>query len=78
MSKVQSVVFEKRYWTPERAEKKLKTMGMVNNKVDETVHKLRFRQAPPHKDATFRTKQITPTMQFVIEIPKGKARKTKK
>jgi hypothetical protein len=67
---VQSVIFEKRYWTPARAQTWLREHGYKptfhGKDVDETATQYRFRQAPPQAFSKYRTMRISPSIQLVL------------
>lgn len=45
--KIQSVIFEKKYWNIKKAIKWLDENDYIHNKVDKTPHYYRFRQLEP-------------------------------
>lgn len=65
MSKVQSVVFDKRYWSIPRAKQWLREHGYMSPKVDIKEHQLRFRQLEPNFKRYY-SQHITPTIMFII------------
>ena len=79
-SKVQSIMFKKRYWTLNRAKNWLRDEGFTGLIVDETDNNYRFRQEEPSKfkDGSFRTIKLKPSIQAVVGIPlkSNPARKT--
>lgn len=69
-SRIQSVVFEKRYYDATHAKKKAKEMGFKVDKVDVKATTVRIRQAPPEQFKMFRMKSLNEsgTIQAVIGI----------
>jgi len=67
MSGVQSILFQRRYWTEARAREWLAKHDMHSRKkVHITEDTLRFRQEEPELFDHFRTKKITPTITYII------------
>lgn len=56
-TKVQSIIFKKRFWTIPRAIKWLNNHGFKYIKVDEKENYYRFRQFPPKKSYKYITKE---------------------
>lgn len=69
-SRVQSLIFDKQYWTPQRAQAKAKEMGFAAPKADVKANTLRFRQNSPDQYQTFRTVTMPkhPSIKMVIGI----------
>lgn len=65
-SEVQSVVFNKRYWTESRAIEWLLSAGFKAGKVDITDTQIRFRQTSPAKYKRFTTKKIKPSVSLIL------------
>lgn len=73
MSGVQSILFERPYWTEARARAWLAKKDMhAHKKLHTTKNYLRFRQEDPELFDYFRTKQVTPTIKYVIGYRKKK------
>lgn len=82
---VQSVVFNRRLWSPSDAKRWLTRHGFVAKKVDVTPNAYRFRQLEPGQFVRFRTKTIEaeerggkllPSIQLVIGVlPPGAAKR---
>lgn len=53
---LQTVLFPRDLWSTRSASRWLMAHGLVADKVDKTVHFLRFRQVPPPREATYRTR----------------------
>jgi len=71
VSKVQSVIFARRYWSIPRARRWLHKHGFVwNSKVDVKTNFIRFRQFDPSKYKKYRIKKIKPTVELVIGFKK--------
>ena len=66
MSSVQSVLFNKKYWSFKQASVKVISMGFKIKRVDITKNFYRFRQILPKKFKHFRIKNITKSIEFVI------------
>jgi hypothetical protein len=75
-SRIQSLVFEKRYYDAAHAKKKAKSMGFKADKVDVKANTVRIRQAPPGEFKTFRMKNLNKsgTIQAVIGIKHPRSR----
>lgn len=70
MSKVQSIMFKKRYWDKQRARNWLLDHGFKTNKVDQAGSNfLRFRQEDPKQFKDFRTIKFKPSVYAVIGFP---------
>lgn len=70
MSEVQSVLFDKKYYTTQDARKWLADHNFVRMKhVDITKNKLRYRIQDPSYFRRFRIKKITKGIEFVIGFP---------
>lgn len=67
---VQSIIFDKQYWTITSAKRFLRAKNYVAPKVDETVNFYRFRQFDPNKGKHYFTKPSKkyPSVKYVIEI----------
>lgn len=67
---VQSIIFDKKYWTIPRAKQFLQDKHYVAPKVDETANFLRFRQFTPNKNKAYITKPSKkfPSVRYVIEF----------
>jgi len=67
VSKVQSVIFARKYWSTTRAQKWLRKHNFVwNSKVDIKPNFIRFRQFDPSRYKKYRIKKIKPTVELVI------------
>ena len=66
MSSVQSVLFNKKYRSFEKASMKVISMGFKIGRVDIAKNFYRFRQVSPKKFKYFRIKKITKSIEFVI------------
>ena len=83
-SKIQSIIFKKRYWNTERAKRWLREHNFEGLKVDETQNYLRFRQEDPSEFGigSYRTINLTKSIKAVVGIPyrnnrgESKVRKT--
>jgi hypothetical protein len=67
---IQSIIFNKDLWTPQRAVKWLMDNHHKVLKIDETKHYYRFRQTQPKKGDTYYTKDIGKGIKLIIENPK--------
>jgi len=75
---VQAVLFNKRYYTTEKAlawihKKGYKPLKKVHT--TDQYHRVRLKQ--PKKDAKYRTKEITKSIKFIIEIKPRKKKEDK-
>jgi len=70
MSEIQSVIFKKRYWTPERAINWLLKHKLRAYKMDRRTRFLRFRQKDPKLFKRFVTKKLKPSIYVVIGFKK--------
>lgn len=77
MSKVQSVLFDRKQWTPAAAERWLASHDFKHNKIDVKEKHLRFRQFNPHSDSYYRIKHLPPSsgIEFVMEFREAAAKK---
>lgn len=66
MSEIQSIIFKKQYWTPNRAKQWLIFNGFKAEKIDETEKYYRFRQQSPDKFEDFRMINLKPSVKAVI------------
>ena len=66
MSSVQSVLFNKKYWSFEKASMKVISMGFKIGQVDIARNLYRFRQISPKKFKYFRIKKITKSIELQI------------
>lgn len=73
-TQLQSLVFAKQHFTPERAQSWLKRNKKTAGEMRETSGSLRFRQESPHgfEPGSFRTINIAPGVEGVIGHPKVK------
>ena len=67
-SKVQSVLFNRKYFTIPAAVQWLTRNGFKHYKVDKTSRYLRFRQIDPKPNKRYRTISFTPVIKAIIEI----------
>lgn len=65
-SSIHTVLFNKRYWSVDKAKKWLLEQGLIAPKVRETAHFYRFRQIDPKYFKSFSTIEATPTIRLVI------------
>lgn len=65
-TEVQTIIFKKRYWTPERAVKWLHKHGYTTKKIDIEEKSYRFRQKSPQKYKRFTSKKIKPSVTLVF------------
>ncbi len=65
-SEVQSVVFDKKYYTDKEAREWLKKHNFKGLDVDEKKNVLRYRQKDPKKFKRFRMKEIKKGIKFCI------------
>ena len=63
---VQSVLFNKHFWTQEQARKYLKRHHYMDNGVDETTNFFRYRQFDPPKDSRYYIKTLKHGVELVI------------
>jgi hypothetical protein len=63
---IQSVLFNKHFWTQQQARRYLKRKGFKDNGVDETENEFRYRQIQPPKDKKYYTKTLRGGVQYVI------------
>jgi len=71
VSKVQSVIFARQYWSTARAHKWLQKHGFVwDSKVDIKPNFIRFLQFDPSRYKKYRIKKIKPTVELVIGFKK--------
>jgi len=63
---VQSVLFNKNFWTQEQARKYLMTHHFKDNGVDETTNMFRYRQYEPPKDSRYYIKTLKHGVELVI------------
>lgn len=68
---IQSIIFQKNKWTPQRAIKWLLRHEYKASKIDETNDYYRFRQFTPNPKDQYYTKDIGKGIKFIIEIPSG-------
>ena len=66
-SKVQSILFNRKYFTIPVAIQWLSRNGYKHYKVDKTDHYLRFRQHDPKPNKRYRIITFTPVIKAVIE-----------
>ncbi len=66
MSEVQTIIFKKRYWTPERAKTWLIKHKYKATKIDVEKNTYRFRQKNPQKYKRFTSKKIKPSIVMVF------------
>ena len=66
MSSVQSVLFNKKYWSFEKASMKVISMGFKIGQVYIAKNFYRFRKIFPNKFKYFRIKKITKSIELVI------------
>jgi len=68
---VQSVLFDRRLFTPQNAADWLLSYHFRVYKLDITKKYLRFRQFPPNRNLyRYRTKQIANGIKFILAFPK--------
>lgn len=65
-SEVQTIIFKKRYWTQERAQRWLIKHGFNVKKIDIEEKSYRFRQKSPRKYKRFASKKIKPSVTLVF------------
>ncbi len=68
MSKVQSIIFNREFWTISKASEWIKRNGFKIKKIDLPADgkSIRFRQEDPKKFKRFRIKKITPNIKFIF------------
>jgi hypothetical protein len=67
-SRIQSILFDKRYFTYIEAIEWLLIHNKKMGKLDETKRYYRFRKLKPNKNKKYRTKTITKGIKFIFEI----------
>jgi len=73
VSKVQSVIFARCYWSTTRARKWLRKHGFAwDSKVDIKPNFIRFCQFDPSRYKKYRIKKIKPTVELVIGFASAK------
>jgi len=71
VSKVQSVIFARQYWSITRASQVAKKHGFFwDSKVDIKPNFIRFHQFDPLRYKKYRIKKIKPTVELVIGFKK--------
>ena len=66
MSEIQSVLFNKDYFTKTQAKQWLRAHDFTIGRMDETKNLYRYRQTEPNKYRNFRMKRNDDGIQFVI------------
>lgn len=67
VSKIQSILFDRRFWKLTAAKKWCTDHGYKAD-VDATEHFYRFRQFDPNHELIYRTKKIGHGIEFIIEF----------
>ena len=67
-SKIQSILFNRKYFTHYKAIQWLSQNGFKYFKVDKTDHYLRYRQFDPKSYKKYRIISFTPIIKAVLEI----------
>jgi len=65
-STVQSIIFDRRKYTVEKAKNWLKKHGYKYGDVDKKTNHIRFRQVPPGTFKYFRTKEISDGIKLIL------------
>lgn len=68
MSRIQSIIFNRKFFSLIKARNWLRDHGFKYSKVDTTKNFYRFRQIPPLKSKSYRAVEITPGIMFIFEI----------
>ena len=66
-TKIQSILFNRKYFGTYSALQWLVSHGYKHNKIDKTDHYLRFRQHDPKPNKRYRIITFSPTIKAVIE-----------
>jgi hypothetical protein len=68
MTRIQSIIFDRHFYTIRSARQWLKNTGFKYTKVHTTKRYHRFRQLLPLKNKSYRAVEISPGIKFIFEI----------